>query len=345
MNWKFTVALIIIAAAIGAVAYINPFAGEEERAAKDPWFYQVSFDDIIHIKVRSGDNVESFTKIGEGSWVFDNLEGIPPSHQRWGGIVLLLSGPQTARDFSTVRPIIDNPAEYGLDDPGLIVNIGLTGERELEFRLGDETPDGNHTYGQVIGFPQLFLIADLWGEVLARLANEPPVPKWWETRDPETISEVNIVLGEPGKMDSPYLRIQNKDGEWFARHFSHDADNRPLDEEMWTSEYKNLMGGPGDIEVEEYRVRDRDYVDWGIDPDYLSIEIRFSGLTDRGTKYTDGVLFLLGNKTEDGEHYYAIPATDQTLAPVVLLDAAWADKMFDLVDNVPYAEESSAQSG
>ena len=345
MNWKFTVALVIVAVAIGAVAYINPFEQEEERAAKSPWFYQVSFDDIIHIKVRSGDNVESFTKIGEGSWVFDRLEGIPPSHLRWGGIVLLLSGPQTRRDFSTVRPVIDDPAQYGLDDPGLIVNLGLTGDRDLEFRLGDKTTDGNHNYGQVIGFPQLFLIADLWGDVLGRLAHEPPVPKWWETRDPETIVEVNIVQGTPGKMDSPYLRVQQKDGEWFARHFTHDTANRPLDEEVWTSEYLPLIGGPGNIMVEEYRVRDRDYADWGIDQDGLSIEIRFSGLTERGTKYTDGVLFLIGDKTSDGSAYFAVPPSDQSLVPVVLLDAAWTDKMFGLVEDVPYAEEPAAQSG
>ena len=345
MNWKFTIALVIVAAAIGAVAYFNPFQGEEERADKSPWFYQVSFDDIIRIKVRSGDNVESFTKIGEGSWVFDRLEGIPPSHLRWGGIVLLVSGPQTRRDFSTVRPVIDDPAQYGLDDPGLIVNLGLTGDRELEFRLGDKTTDGDHTYGQVIGFPQLFLIADLWGDVLARLANEPPVPKWWETRDPDTISEVNIVLGEPGNFDSPYLRIQNKDGEWCARHFQNDTDNRPLGDDVWASEYKSLMGGPGNIMVEEYRVRDRDYADWGIDQDGHSVEIRFSGLTERGTRYTDGVLFLIGNKTEDGKHYFAVPASDQTLVPVVLLDAAWTDKMFDLVGNVPYSDEPGCQPG
>ena len=30
---------------------------------------------------------------------------------------------------------------------------------------------------------------------------------------------------------------------------------------------------------------------------------------------------------------------------VVLLDAAWTDKMFGLVEDVPYAEEPAAQSG
>ena len=117
-------------------------------------------------------------------------------------------------------------------------------------------------------------------------------------------------------MDSPYLRIQNKDGEWFALHSDNDTANRPLDEDVWGSEYMPYIGGPGDIMVEKYRVRDRDYADWGIDQNGLSIEIRFSGLTDRGTKYIDGVLFLIGNKTEDGKHYFAVPPSDQSLAPV-----------------------------
>ena len=181
MNWKLTAALVFVAAAIGVVAYINPFAGHEEPRENSPWFYQVSFDDIVGIEVKSGENVERFSKNDKGAWVIDRLGDIPPSHTRWGGIVLLVSGPQTRRDFSTVRPTIDDPAQYGLDDPGLVVRIGLTGDRLLEFRLGDRTTDRKHHYGQVIGFPQLFLIADSWGEVLARLANEPPRPSGGNT--------------------------------------------------------------------------------------------------------------------------------------------------------------------
>ncbi len=340
MNWKLTVALVVLALVIGATAYVNPFQERETREPDSPWFYQVSFEDIVSIGVDTGENFESFSKNERGEWVIDRLGDIPPSHVRWGGIVLLLSGPQTRRDFSTALPTIDDPAEYGLDDPELVVNIGLTGERELEFRLGDKTTDGNQHYGQVSGFPQLFLIANIWGEVLARLANETPTPKWWEYRDPETIAEVNIYLGVPGEPNAPYLRIQNKDGEWLARDFEKDDDNRALDVEKW-AEYLPLMGGPGQMAVEAYKVRDRDYVDWGIDEQGHSVEIRFSGLTERGTKYTDGVLFLIGDKTEDGQSYYALPASDSSLSPVLHMDADWADTLFGLVENVPYAEASS----
>ena len=338
MNWKLTVGLVVVAAAVGVLAYFNPFLGDEEPREKKPWFYQVSFDDITKIQVQAEENTESFHKNDEEIWVFDRLDGIPPSHQRWGGIVLLLSGPQTRRDFSTVRAVIDDPVEYGLDSPELIVKIGLTGDRDLEFRLGNKTTDGAHHYGQVIGFPQLFLITEIWGQVLARIANEPPIPKWWEARAPETITEVNIILGIPGKAEAPYLRLQQEDDVgWVAKHFDTDEENRPLDEERF-ADYIPLLGGPGGFTVEKYRVRDRDYGDWGIDQNGHSVEIRFSGTTERGTRYIDGVLFLIGNKTEDGRSYYAVPASDQALVPVIHVDAEWADTLFELVSNVPYAD-------
>ena len=370
MNWKLTIGLILIAllmllfvgaatgtlgdTAFGAVARYTPFATVEEREPKSPWFYQVSFEDIISIEVNAGGNTERFHKNDKDAWVFDRLDGIPPSHTRWGGIVLLVSGPQTRRDlksgfeedFSTVRATIEDRAQYGLDDPTLVVKLGLTADRELEFRLGDKTTDGDHHYGEVIGFDELFLIADIWGEVLARLANEPPLPKWWVYRDPETITEVNIYTGVPGELDGPFLRLQQEEGEWLARHFDTDDDNRPIDPDK-LAEYLPLFGGPQDFEVEEYRVRSRDFLDWGMefkgpeDPfEGKSIEIRFSGTTERGTRFIDGVLFAFGNLTEDGMHYYATPVSDLAATPLIKIGADWADALFELVENVPYADTS-----
>ena len=361
MNWKLTVALVAVAAVVGVVAYINPFVQEEEREPKSPWFYQVSFDDIVSIDVTSGGNNERFLKNDQDAWVFERLDGIPPSHTRWGGIVLLVSGPQTRRDltsgpsgfqadFSVGRQTIDDPAEYGLDEPNLIVKLGLTADRELEFRLGDKTTDGQHHYGEVIGFDELFLIADIWGEVLARLANEPPLPKWWVYRDPESITEVNIYAGEVGEPEGPFLRLQHEEGEWLARHFDTDDDNRPLDAQKW-EEYLPLLGGPQEFEVVEYRVRNRDFIDWGMefkgpeDPyEGKSIEIRFSGTTERGTRFIDGVLFAFGNLTEDGEHYYATPLSDLAATPLIKIRADWANALFDLVESVPYSEAEEASS-
>ena len=116
----------------------------------------------------------------------------PPDHDRWGGIDFILGGPQTRRDLSETTIIIEDPAEYGLDNPHTVVTIGLTLDRFVQFNLGNKTTDGNHHYGQVTGFPQLFLIADSWGDVIGRLASEPPYPKWFVQRAPQSIDDVHI---------------------------------------------------------------------------------------------------------------------------------------------------------
>ena len=63
----------------------------------------------------------------------------------------------------------------------------------MKFRLGDKTTNDRNHYGQIEGFPQLFLIADSWGNVLSRLAEDIPYPKWYTYRDPLTIDELNIL--------------------------------------------------------------------------------------------------------------------------------------------------------
>ncbi|MDP6071990.1 MAG: DUF4340 domain-containing protein [SAR202 cluster bacterium] len=341
MNWKATVVLVVGVVIVGIVAYINPFEDEEDAAIKPPWFYQVSMDDINRIKVSTTESTQSFHMDEDEAWVFDTPVGIPPSQTRWGGIVLLVSGPKTKRDFSEVRTIIEDPAEYGLDQPGLIVEVGLTAGRSVEFRLGAATPDGDFHYGQVSGFTQLFLIAASWGEVLRRIANEPPIPKWFVKRTPESIEEVNVYYGDAALAGTEYLSLQQQDGEWFAKKTPDDKVARPLDSDKFT-EYTPLMTVPDNITVESARVEARDYTQWGIEEQGQAIEIRFAGLTERGVSFTDGVLFSLGDKSPDGKFYYATPVSDEYTTPIVLLDADWTDTLLGLVEDIPYGDDDSA---
>jgi hypothetical protein len=102
------------------------------------------------------------------------------------------------------------------------------------------------------------------------------------------------------------------------------------------------MVGPPKILIETPRVDDRDYTRWGIEDRGPSIEIRFSGTTERGTKFIDGVLFLTGDKTEDGLHYYATSASDAVINAVLKLDADWIEAMYAMFDTVPYRDAGSA---
>ena len=322
---------------VAIVAYVNPFEEEAEFTPASPWFYQVSFEDIVHIDVKNNQQQVAFNKIGPGTWVFEDPEGIPTDDFRWGGIVLLLSGPRTQRDFSTVRQTIDDPAQYGLDQPGLVVDVGLTADRTLQFRLGDTTTDGSFHYAQVVGFPQLFLIADSWGDVLTRLVTQPPVPKWFVKRDVANIEEFKVILGGPNSPDTNLLRLQQENGIWSARSFPEDDANRLLDPDKW-SELVHLAVGPPGFDIETPVVDNRDYTPWGIFEDSRAIEVRFSEISERGTSFIDGNLFVIGDKTPDGDQYYAVPISDKVRSPVLRVDAEWTDLVFGLFETVPYAD-------
>ena len=344
MKLRTTLLLVMAAVAVGVIVYINPFKKSPELQEASPWFYQVDEDDIDFIEIIHQGDRARFVRVAPYSWAFEDPEGIPPSHYRWGGITLLFTGPQTRRDLTVAAPIIEDPAQYGLDDPGTIVNVGLTLDRELQFRLGDTTTDGNHHYAQVGDFPQLYIIASAWGDVVARLVTERPYPEWYVKRDPEEIREVNVYKGDPTSEETPVLRFGRKrDGTWLVRDFAQDADATPVDTERW-EEILPLLSGPTSVSVEAYEVEDRDYTPWGIADDSRAIELRFLGRTERGTSFLDGVLFKIGSKTPDGQGYYARVEEDIIRKPVLVVDAEWTDKLLGLYEDIPRARQPNAST-
>ena len=371
MNLKATGALVAAALVVAVIAWSNVFEigvkrlqegsldnyhvvqGSparfvliEKKAAKSPWFYQVSEDDIETISVQYLDDKRvSFYKTDGRTWAFTDPEGIPPNYNRWGGITLLLSGPGTRRDLTAVQPIIDDPAQYGLDDPDTIVDVGLTANRSVQFRLGDLTTDGRHHYGQVVGFPDLFLIASSWGDVISRLANEPPIPKWYIDRTPAEIVELNLYFGNPASEDTHLVSfIQDwRTNEWTVIDYKVDEEERPIAMEVWEPLIP-LVTGPENIAVVVPAVDDQDYTPWGIGDVSDAIEIRFSGETERGTRFTDGVLLILGDKSEDGSVYYAKNESNFIRQPVLGLPSDWVETFVDLAKDPPYGEASEEGS-
>jgi hypothetical protein len=85
-------------------------------------------------------------------------------------------------------------------------------------------------------------------------------------------------------------------------------------------------------------VADRDYSPWGITENSTAIEIRFTGKTDSGTTFTDGVLLLLGDKTEDEQFYYAKNQTTYSIQPVLQLNADWVDTVLEFGNDIPYGD-------
>ena len=124
MSFKLTIALMVLLIAVGVVYYINPFEEVEYRDPPDPWFYQVSVDDMTAIEVIYQGEASSFIKTPSDTWAFAGEQSIPPDHMRWGGMAFLLGGPQTRRDLTETPTLIEDPAIYGLDNPHTTENIG-----------------------------------------------------------------------------------------------------------------------------------------------------------------------------------------------------------------------------
>ena len=339
MNLKATLALIILAVASIVVYLFNPFSNEESKQPPKPWFYQVSVDDMTSISIDHKDKSESFIKTPSGTWAFDWDILIPPSHTRWGGIAFILGGPQTQRDLTETTTLIENPAQYGLDNPHTVVRIGLTLDRTLEFRLGDKTTDGRHHYGQIIGFPQLFLIADTWGNVLARLATEPPYPAWYIDRPTDTISEINIFpKTEDASKDEGQLNFKRqRNGTWEITDYLVSTESRPANNDKW-QKLLPIIKAPSGVDVAVHKVEDRDYSQWGLGDNSAAVEIRFRNQTEQGTTYTDGSLLLIGDIDPSGEYYYGKSSEENTSQPVLLFPKEWVETALGLYDDIPYAE-------
>ena len=341
MSFRITIVLLAAAITVGVIVLVNPFEKTETKPEDSPWFYQVSMDDMEVIEVRHLDKHVKFVRLEDGSWSFEDPAGIPPMHRRWAGVTLLLSGPQTRRDLTIAAPIIDNPAQYGLDDPKTIVDVSLTADRHLQFRMGDKTTDGAASYSEVVGFPQLYIIAAAWGDVITRLATDQPIPKWFIKRNPDTeIEQLKVYDGDFAFQSNLRLHFQKyDDGRWTVIDYSQDDKERPVDMERW-SEILPLLGGPPDVSVAVSRVEDQDYTQWGLEDENNFIEIRFEAFSPQGHDFVDGIMLNVGSKTPDGKWYYGRAEADEFFLPVLLLEAQWTDTLLGLIDDPPVGEES-----
>ncbi|MBI2867686.1 MAG: hypothetical protein HYX97_05060 [Chloroflexi bacterium] len=138
------------------------------------------------IKVTHLGQSQTFVRSEEdkNEWRFDSPSGPPVHPDRWSGITLLLSGPNTSRRF---KPDELSIADAGLDNPQTIIDIGLDYDDPITdtpvsftLLLGDKTADGAKYYLQFQdGVGNRADIIDLvdttWGDVMSRLVTEPPL--------------------------------------------------------------------------------------------------------------------------------------------------------------------------
>ena len=170
MNVRLSILLLLVLTLIGGSVYVTQELATKERKESPPWLYQLQPEDITKISVAYRDQQMGYELQGD-QWVIKDGNDTPVFQDKWSGMTLLLSGPKTNR---LLADSIDDPTKYGLDEPQSIIQVFDKSGSPLEFHLGNSTPSGNHWYATVVGSQSLFQVAALWGEVVSKLATEPP---------------------------------------------------------------------------------------------------------------------------------------------------------------------------
>ena len=301
---------------------MNPFGKQQVGVPRAPWFYNVSDRDISRIDMDHLGKRMSYVRKENYVWYFVNPENIPVDKQRFGGMTLLLSGPQGKREL--LSETIENPEQYGLVNPTTMIDITLEGDRLIQFNLGDKTPNGTSHYAQMRGFDDLYLIDASWGDVISRLVKDPPYPLWYLKMDP------NKVVGVKIRHNGVDIAFKQEEQGWVFD----DDENSPIDQERWASVLPRL-GEADSITFVEVMVEDAS--SYGITENSTQIVIIFKTSSPAGTEYNDDLIYNLGNKAPDGSGYYA-QATD--FEPVFILDTLWIETFINLATSPPYDKSS-----
>ena len=180
MRLRNILILLAILLALGGLYY---FVNSPKPVVKpDPRYYAwlIEMDDIQHIDISlpSENKSQSFIKIPKEDtfpWYFDDAQKSNVDTKRWGGgIPLLLSGPGVERVISKSTPP-DKLAEFGFNQPHMEIKLALTGDKTMDIRIGNQTPDGTSYYVLAPNTDNDVALVDRsWYEVLARLVTEPP---------------------------------------------------------------------------------------------------------------------------------------------------------------------------
>ena len=182
MNVRLSILLVLVLVLIGGSVFVTKELSTKKHTQREDFLYKFSSDDLLVITVtHRGQTVEYARQ--DNQWVIRDGNDTPVDVDQWAGTPLLVSGPRSSR---VVDERIDDPAKYGLDPPQTQLRILDRSNIPLDLYLGDPTPRGGDWYATVVGSGKLFTVAGVWGEVISKLAIDPPYP---DVPTPEAPSE------------------------------------------------------------------------------------------------------------------------------------------------------------
>ena len=147
------------------------------RLATEPPYlrlYQLEDNErIVYIEITDNGESVGYGMKGDGEWYILDPTEVPVLKEKWGDTPSLFAGPKADQ---IVAETFKNPEEYGLDPPVTKIRVGRATGGDLEFYIGNTTPDGNHRYVSVRGEDMLFAMLNSRVEMITGLVSSPPFP-------------------------------------------------------------------------------------------------------------------------------------------------------------------------
>lgn len=328
MSIRTSIILVVSLAMVAGYVFFIQLEQTTEIQDEPPWFYNVDMSGITRITIIDRGEEAAFFFGADRKWHMGDLDGLPVSLDRWGGVVLLLTGPKSRRLLD------EQPTDlvpYGLDVPSTRVEVDLRDGQVINVLLGLSTPDGQNRYAQVEGFHQVFTVFSGWGETLTRLVAEPPYPEWYYNIDPIEVTSIELLTRE-----NAVALTKDNDGWRF-----NDVEQGAVDE----AQIPFLLAS---LEKPSQAVVAYDAVDpegwslpeYGLNEPLFALFLQTESPDEIGNTVISHSLFTVGNPTEDGTGYYVKTQRGDTIMPDVFrVNADWVEGIQAMAANPPYLDE------
>lgn len=333
MNLRFSLILITIVSwvAVGAVFVVDSDFGQEESTQDPPFFYNIPVDSLTNITLEANGEEQKFHyREAVNRWFFDELDDVPADLFRWGGITTLLGGPRTQR---VVANEISDPAKYGLDSPSSRYTVTLRDGQERVMLIGNTTVNGESSYAQLEGYPQLVLVDISWQQVLDRLVTEPPYPEWMYELNPSEVRE--ILFFDNNEVLRAYA-IDRETGTYHLCDLPVQGDPCEGETDVDSEKFQSALELIADRQVEGAvalsLLNQEDFEPYGttVESPYVAIRVEYP--TSSGVTEVNRVTMTIGDVTPDGEARYAV--ANET-SDVIRIDKEWADQILELFTGDP----------
>jgi len=188
MNIKYTFILAVILASLaGYIVSMQMGRPGGEDTPPEVWSVKEEEIERIDLSLPGEDKSASFVMGTDESWYFNDESRTPVDLKRWGGIVLLISGPQSKRMIARKASDL---AEFGLTDPRLIISLGVRGRNDpVDVLIGDPTPQNDYYYVKLRHSDPLYMVNASFVEVYTRLVMEPPMPLIYQEKLKERLGK------------------------------------------------------------------------------------------------------------------------------------------------------------